>query len=707
MADAAPPPGFLSGFPPVLVAEAPAAPVPIWRVRGAEAVPAPAAAGHQGPADPPLAMGANGIADWTPQQPFLDVMKTARAWTGHLRGQWGGWGQAELAAGGWLDAAGWPKAIPPELSGIEALLFTFLDPKADWVAGRYRLAYAGEGTIELSGRVANVVRRPGEIRFDFTPGEGFVGVQITRTDPKGSGNHIRDITIVKEENIELFEAGAVFNPLWIARIEDLRSLRFMDWMMTNNATAVAWDDRPRPTDYTYAWRGAPVEVMVRLANEVALDPWFTMPHMGDDGYFRGFADYVAGHLDPGRKAYVEYSNEVWNWMFGQAGWLQEQAGQRWGVRDGDAWLQYAGLRASEMADIWETAFGASADSRLVKVISTMTVWQGLEHGLLEAPLWVAEDPANHRPPKTHFDAYGVAGYFGNQYGVEKAPTVRQWILESRAAAEAEADRQGLTGPRRAAHVTAHRFDAAIARAARDLRDGSESGGAADSLAVLLDDTLAYQSGVARSNGLDLVMYEGGTHVVGVGPTTEDAELTDFFIALNYSPEMGALYRELLAGWRRVGGTMFNAFVDVAGPGPHGSWGHLRHLQDETPRWDALMAFNAGTPAWWDDRPPGSFDNGGIVAGGPDADRLTSGPHHDILLGRAGDDTLAGGGGRDSLHGGTGEDAAILPGRRSDYAFRREGPALVAESATGSVRMVAVETIAFTEEEGQAATADLP
>ena len=33
---------------------------------------------------------------------------TARAWTGHLRGQWGGWGQAELAAGGWLDAAGWP-----------------------------------------------------------------------------------------------------------------------------------------------------------------------------------------------------------------------------------------------------------------------------------------------------------------------------------------------------------------------------------------------------------------------------------------------------------------------------------------------------------------------------------------------------------------------------------------------------------------------
>ena len=61
---------------------------------------------------PSLAMGLNGIADWTTEQPFVDLMKTARPWTGHLPGQWGGWDHAALAAAGSLDDAGWPTAHP-------------------------------------------------------------------------------------------------------------------------------------------------------------------------------------------------------------------------------------------------------------------------------------------------------------------------------------------------------------------------------------------------------------------------------------------------------------------------------------------------------------------------------------------------------------------------------------------------------------------
>lgn len=686
----------------------PAAGPPPLRVAEAATVATDAVAvPRRHPANPPLAMGLNGIADWTPQQPFIDVMKTARPWTGHLRGQWGGWGQEELAAGDWLDAAGWPKAIPPELSSVEAILFTFLDPDADWVAGRYRLAYAGEGTIDLAGRVSNVVKRPGEIRFDFTPGEGLVGVQISATDPRKTGDYVRDISIVKEENIELFEVGALFNPRWVALIEDLRSLRFMDWMKTNDSPAVSWEDRPQPADYTYGWRGVPVEVMVALANQTATDPWFTMPHMGDDGYFRGFAEYVRDHLDVRRKAYVEYSNEIWNWIFGQAGWLQNMAGERWGVRDGDSWLQYGGMRAAEMADVWDSVFADAAEQRLVKVIATMTAWHGLESPILNSPRWVAEDPARHAPPVRRFDAYAVTGYFGNQFGAEKAPLIREWIAESRATAEAEAERLGLRGRIRDAHVAEHRFDAAVARAARELSDGSETGEAADSVATLVDVTLNYQAGVARDNGLDLVMYEGGTHVAGVGESTSDEELAEFFIALNYSPEMGGVYRELLAGWREVGGTLFNAFVDVASPGAFGSWGHLRHLQDSTGRWDALMDFNRSAPAWWDDRAPGSFDNGALMEGTAAPDGLQGGPHDDILLGRGGDDTLTGGGGRDRIHGGAGEDTAILPGRRGDYDLRREGPAIIAEGPDGAVRLVAVETIDFTDAAEAVAVGTLP
>jgi hypothetical protein len=32
---------------------------------------------------------------------------------------------------------------------------------------------------------------------------------------------------------------------------------------------------------------------------------------------------------------------------------------------------------------------------------------------------------------------------------------------------------------------------------------------------------------------------------------------------------------------------FNAFVDVAAPSRWGSWGALRHLTDDNPRWQVL------------------------------------------------------------------------------------------------------------------------
>ena len=84
-----------------------------------------------------------------------------------------------------------------------------------------------------------------------------------------------------------------------------------------------------------------------------------------------------------------------------------------------------------------------------------------------------------------------------------------------------------------------------------------------------------------------MMYEGGTHVVGLGPRVENATLAAFFQQLNYSPRMGLLYEKLLTGWAALTDAPFNAFVDVATPVKWGSWGALRHLGDDNPRWRAL------------------------------------------------------------------------------------------------------------------------
>lgn len=61
--------------------------VPVRAALG-EATPAPAAVVE--PADPALAMGLNGISDWSTEQPFVDLMKSARPWTGHLPDRWDG-----------------------------------------------------------------------------------------------------------------------------------------------------------------------------------------------------------------------------------------------------------------------------------------------------------------------------------------------------------------------------------------------------------------------------------------------------------------------------------------------------------------------------------------------------------------------------------------------------------------------------------------
>lgn len=527
-----------------------------------------------------IGIGLAAIADWSVQHPFLDVMKTARPWIGHLPNRWGGWDTEQLRAAGALDAHGWPLRIPAELASIGTLVLTDLPEAAVSTAGRYRLRFDGTGVIEVGGRAQNRRYGANEVRFDFTPGPGAVEIRLQRsaaTDP------LRNITLVQERHADLFDAGAVFNTDWTARIGHFAALRFMDWMQTNDSTARRWSDRPLPGDATYAAKGVPVEQMVALANQLRIDPWFNMPHLADDAYVRSFATYVHAHLDPSLTAYVEYSNEVWNWQFAQARWAGEQAEARWGTRDKH--VQFYGLRAAQVAAIWGAVFAGEDRRRLRNVISTQTGWLGLEEEALLAPLAQADGAA---PPVEMFDTYAISAYFGGLQGAEeRRDRVHGWLTESLDRARDSADAQGLTGAARTAHIAAHRFDHAVDLAAGELANGAQSGEIRDSLRDFETRVLPHHAEVARRHGLDLVVYEGGSHLVGIGPQVEDAALTAFFHHLNYTPQMGALYRRLLAIWQAAGGGLFTAYADVYAPTKWGSWGALRHLDDQNPRWEAL------------------------------------------------------------------------------------------------------------------------
>ena len=504
-----------------------------------------------------MGIGLASVVDWSTQQPFLDVMKTARPWIGHRPGQWGGQNEADLLAAGVLDDKGWPTSIPSDLRGIGTVILTDLPAGATSLQGRYQLRYKGTGIVEVGGRATKVRYGKNRIEFDFTPGEGPVTITINRTDKRKTGDYIRDISVVHLDKIALYDAGEMFNPDWIRHIEQFKLLRFMDWMETNDSKQSKWADRPKPSDYTYARHGVPLEIMLELIQKTKADPWFNIPHLATDTYVREFAQMVKAQLDLDRTAYVEFSNEVWNWQFEQASWAEDQARARW--NQDYAWMQYYGLRTAQVMEIWSDVFVQDRE-RLVTILSTQTGWQGLELDALNAPLWRAEDAQNPHPAD-RVDAYAIAGYFGRILGTpERAPLVREWIAAS---------------SERAGGDPIRKFDHAIALAAQDMRDGSISGDISDTIKDLADNIFPYHANVAHKNGLAFLMYEGGTHVTGIAEILDDDSLTEFFVALNYADEMGTLYSELLDIWQQSGGALFNAYADVTMPGMWGSWGHLR------------------------------------------------------------------------------------------------------------------------------------
>jgi hypothetical protein len=534
---------------------------------------------------PWLGMNLTEVRDFHPQRPFIDVMKQSRDWLGHLPGQWGGWTEADLRAAGALDENGWPRFVPAELEGIAALILVDLMPDAGGVAGTYRVTYEGEGELSIEGRVGAVRRLgPREMWFTFTPGDGLVQVIIRRTDAE---NPIRNIQVVHESHIAAFDRGEMFNPDWLARMDGMAVFRFMEWTNTNYTKNRTWEDRPRLEHYTWTPNGVPLEVMIRLANETGVEPWFVMPHLVDDEYMEAAATLIRDTLRPDLRAWIEYSNETWNWGFQQAHDIRDFAQERWG--DGNLWQEWYAMRAAQMVQIFNRVFAGQED-RLVRVLATQTGWLGLEEQL-EAKRWQREDPANPAPP-TLFDVYAITGYFSALAGYpEKAPTVKRWLDDARRQAEAEGRAQGLGGIRLEEHIRTASHEALTPKLIEEIRDGRHSGKPEDSVKDYLARILPHHVRFAQKWGLDLVAYEGGSHLVGVGEHMWDQQLTDLFIHVNYTQGMADLYTEILTGWVKAGGGTFVHFSDVRVPAVWGSFGALRHLTDQNPRWDALVSFD--------------------------------------------------------------------------------------------------------------------
>jgi hypothetical protein len=521
----------------------------------------------------------NHINDWSSEISFIDAFKTSRPWiTQCQEGE-----QADCSsANAWntkeadqldLDEHGWVRSLPaptdkPTYWFVGTLLFTTLN--GHYPAGQYIVLYDGEGTIEydFSAKKNQEASRPGRDVINVTPNEDPIYIKITATDPNKTGNYIRNIRVILPNHESMYQQNQVFYPKFLDQIKNFTVLRFMNWMHTNGSTEEKWQQRTTMAHARWGGNGksAPVELMVKLSNLNNSDPWFNMPHKVNDEYIRNFANLVKTNLSPNLKVYVEYSNEVWNSMFDQGYWVEEQALKEWdqAYPDVDPYtkrLNWFGKRTAQICDIWKQVWAENPE-RVICVMASQASNEWSITEILNCPLWKQEAPCYAHG----INAVAIAPYFGYYLGLpEHEQEVTAWTKEA---------------------------DGGLNKLFQELQHGGvlnngASGGALQDSANHINDSVK----ITNQMGLDLIAYEGGQHLVGVDNVVNNQLITQLFINANRDPRMETLYTEYLNIWKAKGGKLFTHYTNCRTASKWGSWGTLEYMdQVSSPKYDALLKF---------------------------------------------------------------------------------------------------------------------
>ena len=541
--------------------------------------------------------------DW----PFVDVFKTSSRW--YLSGP-NCWDCPGLD----VDDEGWLRTIP---AGHYAHTFVFSQvPNAmphDSSSQYYHVYYDGVGELDYDGSAQLVSHQTGYdvVEVDPTSAESFA-ITIVRTASTGlpgdttpASEYIRNIRVIAPGGVcsnDPFQAcmtaidcptgGAptcdlftdndnyltqIFHPRFLANVEPFDVVRLMDWSQTIEGDTTDYTDYP--TEQSARWHQAPATIMAELANRLDADIWINIPHYGDSNFARAFADDLAPALEIGRKVYVEFANEVWNWDFPVYAATTADGCNAYPALDCTTEAGSDTARARQTVDrsidIWGdfvAAFNAVAsgtgNDRVVRVLASQIGNHDLHGELL-----------THRNVYQTVDAFAVGGYFGWFIGGDDI--VQSWGYEPASA-----------------------LDPLFARLQQEVDD---------TLGDLEWDYL-YLANNPNYASIPLVLYEGGQGLVAwgenqEGPLDPNDGITSawehsakVFAAANRDPRMGDMYDRLLAGWQtRAGGVLFNHYVNTRAHRPwqhYGALEHQRFLDDpnnSAPKYEALIDFINSLP----------------------------------------------------------------------------------------------------------------
>ncbi|RVU85490.1 hypothetical protein EOL70_05960 [Leucothrix sargassi] len=463
------------------------------------------------------------------------------------------------------DDNGWPT----DLKGGQALT-KFLNrlPAKTVPDGFYTVLFDGKGTIHYGNDAALVAHRDGMDIIEIKAGkDGILNASLVIKETDAT-DYIRNIRVllpggicngnpyIRVDDATECQPGQYmsfaehheairYNPEYLNFVKDFQVIRFMNMSGMTRNPVQKWEDRHNMDEATWGGRegtysrGAPAEIMVDIANRVNADAWFSMPYQADDDYVRNFAKLVNEQLKPGLKAYIEYSNEIWNPIFVHHDYAMNQ-GLKLGL-DKDknrAREKFHSYRSVQVFDIWEEEFGGT--DRLVRVMGAWTSNPRMSNAIL-----------SYRDAFEKTDALAIAPYFG--------ATVKEI--------------------QRAKNVD-DIFDA--------INDKNSKKGFAASVRQMQQ-----QAKVAEVFNVDLIAYEGGQHLVDWNTRKADDGNNELLYKANRDHRMGDLYKDYLKAWEKAGGKMFVQFSAPRIFSWYGSWGikeYISQSRSEAPKYDAILSY---------------------------------------------------------------------------------------------------------------------
>jgi len=471
-----------------------------------------------------IGVGIEGLAYWTPSRPFKDFFKSCGTWITYDPNPPGGnfvWNtenQIHIPA----DVDGYATQIPfavPNGSGQNNLRGIISASGFVPQGVPLRLIYEGVGTLQMQGAVTVTSNQPGQIDFVVNDdGNIFFNLSASQL-----GNHVRNIRVLELSNVNTYQTQP-FRQGFLDKCAAFNTLRFMDWAHTNGSNQVQWANRTLPNYYSQAESpngGTAYEYIIQVANQLDKNIWLCIPHQADDDYIAQMAAMFRDQLEQGITVYIEYSNEVWNWIFPQAHWVTGNGPQN------ISYPRRYTERSTHAFDLWMNVWG-SQNTRLRRVLGTQNGYD-----------WITEEILAHAD-QNKYDYISPSWYVGLDHGPAGNPNLQ--ALGAAATPE-------------------------------DVLENANN--------VFLNFYPHWEMvySTAKLYGKKVVNYEGGQHFTDFSIPPYIQSMYDAQV----HPGMYDLYNRMLDSLRRLGSELPLAFVLTGHwQSQYGSWGHIFDEDDQAP-----------------------------------------------------------------------------------------------------------------------------